>query len=95
MATTVNDDIDHMLTNVPIKFKLHSMSQLEWDQYLLGEDYQHDIVRKCITQIGAKIFGKDHARSNAYIHLRRQICQLKMNLQAITRIPALLPLGIR
>ena len=80
MATTVNEDIDQMFTNVPIQVKLLSMSQPEWESYLLGEEYQHDIVRECITQIGANIFGKDHAGSNAYIHLRRQIRELKVNL---------------
>ena len=56
------------------------MSQSEWDNYLLGEEYQHDVVRECITQIGAKIFGKDHAGSNAYIHLRRQIRKMRVLL---------------
>ena len=56
------------------------MSQIEWDTYLLGEEYQHNVVRECITQIGAKIFGKDNAGKNAYIHLRRQIYKLKVNL---------------
>ena len=31
-------------------------------------------------QIDAKIFGKDHVGSNAYIHLRRQIYKMKVNL---------------
>ena len=38
------------------------------------------MVREYITQISAKIFGKDHAGSNAYIHLCRQIRELKVNL---------------
>ena len=81
MASTVNDDVNLMFTTVPIKFKLQAMSQSQWENYLLGEDYQHDIVRECITQIGAKIFGKDHAGSNAYIHLRRQIREMRVSLQ--------------
>ena len=81
MASTVNEDVDLMFTTVPIKFKLQAMSQSQWENYLLGEDYQHDIVRECITQIGAKIFGKDHAGSNAYIHLRRQIREMRVSLQ--------------
>ena len=40
----------------------------------------HDVVREHITQIGAKISSKDHAESNVYIHLRRQIRELKVNL---------------
>ena len=56
MATTVNVDVYLMFTNVPIKFKLQTMSQTQWESYLLGEDYQHDIVRECITQIKSKIF---------------------------------------
>ena len=80
MASTVNDDVNLMFTTVPIKFKLQAMSQAQWEHYLLGEDYQHDIVRECITQIGAKIFGKDHAGSNAYIHLRRQIREMRVSL---------------
>ena len=76
----MNKDVDLMFTNVPIKFKLLAMSQTEWNTFLLGEGYQHDVVRECITQIGAKIFGKDHAGSNAYIHLRSQIREMKVNL---------------
>ena len=70
-----------MFANVPIKFKvLAAMSQIEWDTYLLGEEYKHNEVRICIDQIGAKVFSKDHAESNAYIHLQRQIRKLKVNL---------------
>ena len=58
MATSVNEDVDQMCTNVPIQFKLLSMSQLGWESYLLGGEYQHDIVRECITQIGAKFLVK-------------------------------------
>ena len=56
------------------------MSQTEWESYLQGKEYQHDVARECITQISAKILGKDHAGSNAYIHLWRQIRELKVNL---------------
>ena len=80
MATTVNEDVNQMFTNVPIKLKVLAMSQTEWESYLQGKEYQHDVVRECITQIGAKIFGKDHAGSNAYIHLLSQIQELKVNL---------------
>ena len=80
MASTVSNDVDLMFTTVPIKFKLQAMSQTQWETYLKGEDYQHDIVRECITQIGAKIFGKDHAGSNAYIHLQRQIRKMRVSL---------------
>ena len=58
MSTTPNDDVDLMFTNVPIKFKVLAMSQIEWDTYLLGEVYQHDVVRECITQIGAKFLAR-------------------------------------
>ena len=80
MTTTVNEDVNLMFTNIPIKFKLLAMSQIEWESYLLGEEYQLDVVRECITQIGAKIFGKDHAGINAYIHLWHQIRELKVSL---------------
>ena len=53
MSITVNEDVNQMFTNVLIKFKLLAMSQIEWDNYLLGEEHQHDVVRKYITQIGA------------------------------------------
>ena len=56
------------------------MTQFKWDNYLLGQEYQYDIVLECITQIGEKIFGKDHAGSNAYIHLCRQLCKFKIRL---------------
>ena len=79
ISTTVNGDVNLIFTKVPIKFKLLAMSQIEWDNYLLDEEYRYDIVRECITQIRANIFGKDHAGSNAYIHLQRQICKLKVN----------------
>ena len=46
----------------------------------MGEDYQNNIVRECITQIGAKIFGKNHTGSNVYIHLRRQIREMRLSL---------------
>ena len=72
-----------MFTNVPIKFKLEAMTQFEWDKYLRSEAYQHEIVLESITQIGAKIFGKDHARSNAYIHLNCQIRELKVTLKRV------------
>ena len=80
ISTSVNEEFDQMSIIVPIKFKLQSMSQSEWDNYILGEEYQHDVVRECITQIGSKIFDKDHAVSNVYIHLWRQIRKLKINL---------------
>ena len=54
------------------------MFQFEWEQYLLGEKYQHDVVIECINQIGAKIFGKDHAGSNTYMHVRRKVCKIKL-----------------
>ena len=66
------------------------MPQTQWESYLLGEDYQHDIVRECITQIGAKIFGKDHAGSNAYIHLRRQIREVRVSLLPAWSLPKIL-----
>ena len=80
ISTTVNEDADLMFTNIPIKFKLVAMSQSKCKSYLLGDKYQRDVIRECITQIGAKIFGKDHAGSNAYIYLQRQIRELKFNL---------------
>ena len=55
--------------------------EFEWNHYLSSEDYRHDIVTECITQVGAKVFRMDHAGSNAYIHLRRQIRELKVMLQ--------------
>ena len=39
-----------------------------------------DVIRECITQIRAMIFGKNHAGSHTYIHLRYQIRKLKVNL---------------
>ena len=57
------------------------MTQFEWDNYLRFEDYQHHIVTECITQVGAKIFRTNHTGSNAYIHLRCQIRELKVTLQ--------------
>ena len=54
MSTTVNEDINLMFTNISIKFKLLAISQIEWDNYLLSEEYQHDIVKECITQTGDK-----------------------------------------
>ena len=39
MSTTPNDDFDQMFTNVPIKFKVLAMFQVEWDNYLLGKEY--------------------------------------------------------
>ena len=80
MSATVNEDVNQMFTNVPIKFKLLAMSQIEWNSYLLGEEYQHNVVRECITQTRARIFCKEHTRSNAYIRLQHQICELKANL---------------
>ena len=55
------------------------MSQLEWETYLLCEEYQHDMVWEYITQISAKIFGRDHAGSNTYIHFCRQIRETEGN----------------
>ena len=81
MASVPSDDVNLMFTNVPIRLRLQALSQSEWENYLRSEEYQHDIVTECITQVGAKIFGKDHAGSNAYIHLRRQIRELKVTLQ--------------
>ena len=81
MTTTVNEEVDQTFTYAPIKFKLLPMSQTEWASYQKGEEYQHDIVRECTTQISATIFGKDYAGSNVYIHLWRQIRELKMNLR--------------
>ena len=80
MSTTLNKDVNQMSTNVPIKFKVLAISQIKWDTYLLGEEYQHNVVREYITQIKTKIFCMNHAGSNAYIHLRRQIRKLKVNL---------------
>ena len=34
MATTVNEDVNQTFTNVSIKFKLLTMSQIEWESYL-------------------------------------------------------------
>ena len=61
------------------------MSQIEWDSSLLWEEYQNDVVKECIKQIGAKIFNQDHTGSNAYIYLRRQIRELKVNLYVGSR----------
>ena len=78
---TVNEDVNNlMFTNIPIKFKLLVMSKPEWESYLRGEEYQHDVIRECITQFEVMIFVKDHTGSNAYIHVRRQIRDLKVNL---------------
>ena len=83
MSTTVNEDVNLMFTNVPIKFKLLAISQSKWDNYLLGEEYQHDLVRESITQIGANCFDKDNVGSNAYIYLRPQIYKLRVNLHQV------------
>ena len=57
------------------------MTDFEWNHYLSSEEYRHGIVTECITQVGTKVFGKDHAGSNSYIHLRCQIRELKVTLQ--------------
>ena len=35
ITSTVNDNLDQIFTNVPIKFKLEVMTKFEWDNYLL------------------------------------------------------------
>ena len=81
MASMSNKDVNQMFTNVPIRFNLESMTEFKWNNYLNSEEYCHDIVMECITQVGAKVIRKDHAGSDAYIHLPCQIRELKVTLQ--------------
>ena len=81
MVSTPSNDIDQIFTNIPIKFKIEGLTQFKWDNYLRSEEYQHDIVLECITQISLKIIGKDHTGRNAYIHLCCQMRELKVTLK--------------
>lgn len=47
------------------------------ENYLIGEEYYHDIVHKFIMLFSDKLFGKNHKESNMYIFLGCQIHRIK------------------
>ena len=44
MASTPNDEVTQMFTNVPMIYKLEAMTEFECNNYLSSGDYRHDIV---------------------------------------------------